>query len=370
MSHFVSPEIDEDDFEVKSIQNWRARYYERLGKNGVNSCLSKTTKPSPKAKAKYVNQKTKNRESKPICRKHSTMHSNQKAKSPSHQPIVDSGISVTLSGGSDHSNYVNKFELEVEVGAGNQPSPVNHGPLNSTAPLEWDDTERVLTEKGKRVLSSASLAADESLQPTHCEPPSAIESRKTTGSTLKTLHTGDKRKYGDTGSFVVPRKKQASLLSFLSSPKQCREEVKNADCSTSSMCGKTSTSSIRGKTTTSTLSSKKSGSVNESAHDDAAGYSQVSKVPFHGAQHDRVFNRHPSRTCPFYKKVPGEILFCTRQYCYKFHYMLYHCWKEYSLIPRPSVRPPVTQLCVPYRGSENETMERGFSIINFCRRFN
>ena len=47
-------------------------------------------------------------------------------------------------------------------------------------------------------------------------------------------------------------------------------------------------------------------------------------------------------------------------------YMLHHCWKEYSLIPRPSVRPPVTQLCVPYRGSENETMERGFSIINFC----
>ena len=305
MSHFVSPEIDEDDFEVKSIPNWRACYYERLGKDGVNSCLSKTTKPSPKAKAKYVNQKAKNRESKPVCRKHSTMHSNQKAKSPS-----------------------------------NQPSPANHGPLKSTAPLECDDTERVLTEKGKRVLSSASLAADESLQPTHCEPPFAIESRKTTGSTLKTLHTGDKRKYGDTSSFVVPRKKQASLLSFLSSPKQCRKEVKNADCSTSSICGKTSTSSIRGKTTTSTLSSKKSGSVNESARDDAAGYSQVSKVPFHGAQHDRVFNCHPSRTCPFYKKVPGEILFCTRQYCYKFHYMLHHCWKEDSLIPRPSVRPP------------------------------
>ena len=295
MSHFVSPEIDEDDFEVKSIQNWRACYYERLGKDGVNSCLSKTTKPSPKAKAKYVNQKAKNRESKPVCRKHSTMHSNQKAKSPSHQPIVDSGISITLSGGTDHSSYdVNKFELEVEVGTGNQPSPVNHGPLKSTALLECDDTERVLTEKGKRVLSSASLAADESLQPTHC-----------VGSTLKTLHTGDKRKYGDTGSFVVPRKKQASLLSFLSSPKQCRKEVKNADCSTSSIRGKTSTSSIRGKTTTSTLSSKKSGSVNESAHDDAAGYSQVSKVPFHGAQHDRVFNCHPSRTCPFYKKVPG-----------------------------------------------------------------
>ena len=306
MSHFVSPEIDEDDFEVKSIQNWRARYYERLGKDGVNSCLSKTTKPSPKAKAKYVNQKAKNCESKPVCRKHSTMHSNQKAKSPSHQPIVDSGISVTLSGGTDHSNYdVNKFELEVKVGTGNQPSPVNHGPLKSTALLECDDTERVLTEKGKRVLSSASLAADESLQPTHREPPFAIESRKTTGSTLKTLHTGDKRKYGDTSSFVVPRKKQASLLSFLSSPKQCRKEVKNADCSTSSICGKTSTSSIRGKTTTSTLSSKKSGSVNESARDDAAGYSQVSKVPFHGAQHDRVFNCHPSRTCPFYKKVPG-----------------------------------------------------------------
>lgn len=132
MSHFVSPEIDEDDFEVKSMQNWRVRYYERLGKDGVNSCLSKTTKPSPKAKAKYVNQKAKNCESKPVCRKHSTMHSNQKAKSPSHQP-----------------------------------SPVNHGPLKSTALLECDDTERVLTEKGKRVLSSASLAADESLQPTH-----------------------------------------------------------------------------------------------------------------------------------------------------------------------------------------------------------
>ena len=299
MSHFVSPEIDEDDFEEKSIKNWRARYYERLGKDGVNSCLSKTTKPSPKAKAKYVNQKAKNRESKPVCRKRSTMHSNQKAKSPSHQSTADSGINIALSGGTDYSNY--DVELEIEVGAGNQLSP----PLNSTAPLECADTKRLLTEKGKRVLSSASLAADESLQPTHCEPPSAIESRKTTGSTLKTLHTGDKRKYGDTGSFVVSRKKQASLLSFLSSPKQCRE-WKNADCSTSSVCG---------KTTTSTLSSKKPSSVNGSAHDDASGCSQVSKVPIHGAQHEMVFNRHPSRTCPFYKRVPGEILFCTRQYC-------------------------------------------------------
>ena len=280
MSHFVSPEID-DDFDVKSIQNWRARYYERLGKDGVNSSLSKTTKPSPiiKTKAKYVDQKAKNRGTEPVCRKCS---SNQKAKSPSHQPTADSGINITLSGGSDHLNHdVNKFELE---------------------------SERLLTEKRKRVLSTSSLAADESLQPTHCEPPSAIESRKTTGSTLKTLHTGDKRKYGDTGSLVVPRKKQASLLSFLSSPKQCRE-WKNADYSTASVCG---------KTTTSTLSSKKPSSVNESSHDDASGYSQVSKVPFHRAQHERgVFNRHLSRTCPFYKRVPGEILFCTRQYCYK-----------------------------------------------------
>lgn len=284
MSYFVIPEVDDDDdFDAKSIQNWRTRYCERLGKDGVNTSLSKTTKSTPKATAKYVDYKAKNRGSQSLCRKRATTHSNQKGKSPSHQSTPDSGISITLSGGSDNLNCDGgKSELEISVRAGNQSSPVNHEPLNSTALPKCDDTKRTLTEN-----SSASLATDESLQSTHNEPRFAIEPRTTTGSTLKTLHTGDKRKHEDTGSFVVPRKKQASLLSFLSSPKQCREELE--DCSTSSVCGSTTTSTL---------------SRNES------GYSQVSALPFHGAQHERgVFKRRPSRTCPFYKRVPGETLF-------------------------------------------------------------
>lgn len=279
MSYFVIPEIDDDDdddFDAKSIQNWRTRYCERLGKDGVNTSLSKTTKPTPKATAKYVDYKAENRGSRSLCRKHATTHSNQKGKSPSHQSTPDSGISITLSGGSDHLNCDgSKSELEIA--------------LNSTALPECDDTKRTLTEN-----SSASLAADESLQSTHNEPRFAIEPRKTTG-TLKTLRTGDKRKHEDTGSFVVPRKKQASLLSFLSSPKQCREELRNADRSTSSVCDRTTIFTL---------------SRNESHHDYESGYSQVSALPFHGAQHERgVFKRRLSRTCPFYKRVPGETLF-------------------------------------------------------------
>lgn len=332
MSCFVIPEIDDDDFDAKSIQNWRARscrYCERFGKDGVNLSLSKTTKLTSKATARYVDYKAKNRGSQSLCKKRSTTHSTQKGKSPSRQSTPDSGISITLSGGSDCDG--SKSELEIAVRAGNQSSPVNHEPLNSPALSECDDTERTLTENSKRVLFSASLAADESLQPTYNEPP-AIEPRKTTGTTLKTLHTGDKRKHGDTGSFVVPCKKQTSLLSFLSSPKQCREELKNADCSTSSVCGRTTTSTL---------------SRNESPHDYESGYSQVSVLPFHGAQHERgVFKRRPSRTCPFYKRVPGETLF-------------YKAVLLQALLERVVSFP---DLVTRY---ENEIMERGFLLPTF-----
>lgn len=139
--------------------------------------------------------------------------------------------------------------------------------------VQFGRSEKTALSRTCSVLS----AAGGSSQRTNSLPCTVISSSK-----QKVLHSTSKRKYEGTYPCSAPQKKQASLLSFLSSS---REEVKRTglDCPASSI--------------------RIPNSRNKSPYNGVPG-----QIP---SPHPHVTNypisQQRPRSCPFYKRIPGDI---------------------------------------------------------------
>ena len=131
---------------------------------------------------------------------------------------------------------------------------------------------------------SALSAAGESLQCTSTLPCSVVSG--TTGSipaSKKGLHATSKRKYEGTYPCSAPQKKQASLLSFLSSG-QGGVKRTGLDCPTASKSSPHSR--------------------NMSPYDHVPGHEQIPSPHLRAASYP--ISHRQTRSCPFYKRIPGD----------------------------------------------------------------